>query len=241
MLACTGKRDPPTGKERRHGGIIFSDEDESDDRQHARGRGRTMVEGQEMCRLVVTACMSEESRDGGDYTVYVMRCVMKGFNNGDGRSGNDPLTWEVRRRYSEFHELHTRLKALGSVNADLPSKNPLSKLLSKVVKSRETGLQEYINAVLEHCSDDQCVLLSKFLKVGRHIKALNSDSSFSSATSSRDMTRHSNPSPPTGPVRRPAVGVGGDGGAGGDAPWHSSDRVPLSTGAGLSYQTFPIL
>ena len=186
-----------------------------------------------MCRLVVAACTSEESRDGGDYTVYVMRCVMKGFsnNNGDGRAtSSDPLTWEVRRRYSEFHELHTRLKALGSVTADLPSKNPLSKFLSKVVKSRETGLQEYINAILEHCSDDQCVLLSKFLKVGRHIKALNSDSSFSSATSSRDMARRTDPSPPRGPVRRPPAS--GDAGAGADAAWHSSDGPTMPSGTG---------
>jgi hypothetical protein len=184
----------------------------------------------------VAACSAEECRDGGDYTVYVLRCVMKGFNSRDSRGGSDPLTWDVRRRYSEFHELHTRLKALGTVNADLPSKNPLSKFLSKVVKSRESGLQEYMNAVLEHCSDDQCVLLSKFLKVGRHIKALNPDSSFSSAASSvassrhSDMARRSDPSPPKGPVRRPAPAAAGGGAVGADAhgPWLSSS---LSAGS----------
>jgi hypothetical protein len=97
-----------------------------------------------------------------------------------------------------------------------------------------------MNAVLEHCSDDQCFLLSKFLKVGRHIKALNPDSFFSSfsfVASSRhsDMARRSDPSPPKGPIRRSAAAVagGGDAGAGADAPWHSSS---LSTGP-----NFPLL
>jgi hypothetical protein len=35
---------------------------------------------------------------------------------------------------------------------------------------REVGLRDYLNAVLGHCNDDQCVLLSRFLHVNRHVR-----------------------------------------------------------------------
>ena len=31
------------------------------------------------------------------------------------------------------------------------------------------GLAEYLNLVLERCSDDQCLVLAKFLHVNKHI------------------------------------------------------------------------
>jgi hypothetical protein len=37
---------------------------------------------------------------------------------------------------------------------------------------REVGLRDYLNAVLGHCNDDQCVLLSRFLHVNRHVRQL---------------------------------------------------------------------
>jgi hypothetical protein len=43
----------------------------------------------------------------------------------------------------------------------------------KIERERERGLQEYLNAVLERCTDDQCLLLAKFLRVNKHINALN--------------------------------------------------------------------
>ena len=41
----------------------------------------------------------------GKHTTYCMRAVMIGAR------GTDRKSWEVRRRYSEFHDLHTRMKA----------------------------------------------------------------------------------------------------------------------------------
>ena len=229
MLSCTGKRELPQGRDRRAAAIIFTDEEASSDTRVMSRRGGDSDDGKDSCKLVVKSCTSEESRDGGDYTVYVLRCVMVGFHC---RGADEPLNWDVRRRYSEFHELHSRLKALGTVKAELPSKNPLSKLLSKVVKSREIGLQDYLNAVLEHCNDDQCVLLSKFLKVGRQIKALQSTSqagdSFS-VNSSRDMSRRQDNSPPprsTGDRKERDGQV-----AASDALWLAPSTTSMSAGA----------
>ena len=56
--------------------------------------------------------MSETVRTSdGKHTVYCLRAVMIGARGAERRS------WEVRRRYSEFHDLHTRMKALGAVHS----------------------------------------------------------------------------------------------------------------------------
>ena len=39
----------------------------------------------------------------------------------------------------------------------------------KIERERERGLQDYLNAVLERCTDDQCLLLAKFLRVNKHL------------------------------------------------------------------------
>eukprot|EP00960_Hanusia_phi_P034445 751078-Hanusia_phi.AAC.3 len=118
-------------------------------------------------QLVITACTSETVQGSeGSYTAYCLRCVLVGLG------GKERKSWEVRRRYSEFHDLHMRMKALGKVHAELPSKNPLIKmsmLRKEIERDRETGLQDYLNCVLERCNDDQCLLLSKFLHVNKHL------------------------------------------------------------------------
>ena len=66
--------------------------------------------GETVCQLVIASCVSETVRTGdGKHTVYCMRCVMIG--------AHDRKSWEVKRRYSEFHDLHTRMKALGAVRS----------------------------------------------------------------------------------------------------------------------------
>ena len=78
------------------------------------------------------------------------------------------MSWEVRRRYNDFYTLHTKLKRYGAVVAELPSRNPFAKMAS-VVRSREIGLQEYLQAVLSHCNDKQCSYLAKFLSVQKNL------------------------------------------------------------------------
>ena len=73
------------------------------------------------------------------------------------------VSWEVRRRYADFFTLNSKLKRYGAVVAELPSRNPFGKM-SSVVRSREVGLQAYLQAVLSHCNDKQCNYLVKFLQ-----------------------------------------------------------------------------
>jgi hypothetical protein len=128
-------------------------------------------------RLIVSLCTAEECQEesGAGYTVYALKCVMVGGlgpHYGHVQRGMDVISWMVKRRYSEFYALHTRLKTLGKVRAELPSKNPLSKFsFTRIVQSREIGLVDYLNSVLNKCNDEQCVLLAKFLKVNKHLKS----------------------------------------------------------------------
>ena len=104
-----------------------------------------------------TAAADEE---GNEYTTYVIQCSY--VENG-GR-----VSWEVKRRYTDFHTLHMKLKRYGAVVAELPSRSPFAKMAS-VVRSRELGLQEYLQAVLNHCNDKQCSYLTKFLQVQKNL------------------------------------------------------------------------
>eukprot|EP00287_Rhodomonas_sp_CCMP768_P008395 CAMPEP_0196726928 /NCGR_PEP_ID=MMETSP1091-20130531/8038_1 /TAXON_ID=302021 /ORGANISM="Rhodomonas sp., Strain CCMP768" /LENGTH=129 /DNA_ID=CAMNT_0042069433 /DNA_START=172 /DNA_END=557 /DNA_ORIENTATION=- len=80
------------------------------------------------------------------------------------------------------------MKAYGAVHAELPSRNPFA-LMSSVIHAREKGLQEYLNQVLERCSDDQCHLLAKFLQVNKHMsRSTKANSAHCSAHVSKDST-----------------------------------------------------
>lgn len=112
--------------------------------------------------LFVSAARATAAVDeaGNDYTAYVLRCSY--VENG-GR-----VSWEVKRRYNDFSTLHTKLRRYGAVIAELPSRSPFAKM-SSVVRSRELGLQEYLQAVLNHCNDKQCSYLTKFLQVQKNL------------------------------------------------------------------------
>ena len=107
-----------------------------------------------------TRAVTAHDAEGSEHTVYVLRCSYIE----DGAR----VSWEVRRRYNDFFTLHTKLKRYGAVVAELPSRNPFAKL-SSVVRSREIGLQEYLQAVLSHCNDQQCSYLAKFLQVQKNL------------------------------------------------------------------------
>jgi len=230
MLACTGKRDTfevAPHRDRRQL-LINSDQLSGMWDEGADGSG---VSG---CQLIIASCVSETVRtNDGKHTAYCLRCVMIGAR------GTNRKSWEVRRRYSEFHDLHTRMKALGTVHSDLPSKTPLAMMgamvREKIERERERGLQEYLNAVLERCTDDQCLLLAKFLRVNKHIDS-QSDAysngsgspvpSFSSTNvtnasmHSQDAFEHASSS------RRGGGVAGGKGGGDGGGP---HDRLNTAT------------
>ena len=163
MLACTGKREADSpARDRRQ---LLINAEFTVDMPWTEGES---VDDGDGAQLVIASCVSETVRTSdGKHTVYCMRAVMIGARGAERRS------WEVRRRYSEFHDLHTRMKALGAVHSDLPSRNPLAMMgalvREKIERERERGLQDYLNAVLERCTDDQCLLLAKFLRVNKHL------------------------------------------------------------------------
>jgi hypothetical protein len=102
-----------------------------------------------MSRVTVSSLVSEtaEDKDGGSYTVYRIRCCVIGAGNG---SGQGACSWEVSRRYSEFHELHTLLRTLGTVVTDLPRKNPFAQMMSAVRKSRYDFDKKYFGTRTAH-------------------------------------------------------------------------------------------
>lgn len=131
--------------------------------------------------LFVSATRATKVSDaeGNEYTAYILRCSY--VENG-GR-----VSWEVTRRYNDFFTLHTKLKRYGTVAAELPSRNPFAKM-SSVVRSRESGLQEYVQAVLNHCSDKQCNYLAKFLQVQKNLPAYQEKALAADSTAAQPAT-----------------------------------------------------
>jgi hypothetical protein len=70
----------------------------------------------------------------------------------------------VRKRYSEFVQLHTNLKAVGKVTASLPPKKLFGKLSDVVVKKRQEGLHIYVKEVLKSATPEQLRVVSAFLQ-----------------------------------------------------------------------------
>jgi len=112
--------------------------------------------------LFVSATRAKTAFDseGNEYTAYVLWCsyIEKGAR----------VSWEVEQRYNDFFTLHTKLKRYGTVVQELPSRNPFAKMVL-VMRSRENGLQVYIQAVLNHCKDKQCNYLANFLRVQKNL------------------------------------------------------------------------
>jgi len=82
--------------------------------------------------VVGTASETVQDVDGSTYTVYRVRVAVLVRQGGEQQQG---AVWEVCRRYSEFHDLHTLMRALGVVLAELPSKSPFA-MMSSVKRSR---------------------------------------------------------------------------------------------------------
>ncbi len=110
--------------------------------------------------------MSSETVDdgeGGKVVEYIFRCYAF--------VGNDRPIWEVRRRESDFQKLHSHLKKKGEVLAEYPTSNFFSKIGAGFLSRRkEDSFKEYLNSMLNHCSDEQCVLLCKFLRVNKQVQ-----------------------------------------------------------------------
>jgi len=92
------------------------------------------------------------------YTEYIVVCA-QGVSR-----------WEVRKRYSEFQQLHTDLKARGRVDAQLPPKKLFGKLSDAVISKRQDGLNDYLLRVHRAASPEQRGVLGSFLRVPQAVR-----------------------------------------------------------------------
>lgn len=116
-------------------------------------------------QVVVKSMISEkiETDDGSKTTQYHFRCCAL--------LGNEDTSWEVRRQEKDFWKLHLHLKKKGCVSVEFPSKSFISAFGSGLLmRRREDAMKDYLNSVLSHCNDEQCVLLCKFLRVNKHVQ-----------------------------------------------------------------------
>jgi len=90
---------------------------------------------------------------GRSHTLYTVQC-----SAGVAR-------WEVRKRFSDFVQLHTTLQTRQKVTAALPPKRMFGKMTDAVIKLRQEGLEEYLHAVLRDLESEQVRMLYTFLQL----------------------------------------------------------------------------
>uniref|UniRef100_H2TMC7 PX domain-containing protein n=1 Tax=Takifugu rubripes TaxID=31033 RepID=H2TMC7_TAKRU len=87
-----------------------------------------------------------------NYTVYIIEVT-------DGQH-----TWRVKHRYSDFHDLHEKLKAEEKVDQGLlPPKKMLGKNSKSLVELRQKELELYLQTLLLQFTEAMPTLLAKFL------------------------------------------------------------------------------
>jgi hypothetical protein len=136
-------------------------------------------------QVVVTAMSSEtvDDGDGGKVVEYIFRCYAF--------VGNDRPIWEVRRRECDFQKLHMHLKKKGDVIAEYPSPTFFSKIGAGFLSRRkEDSFKEYLNSMLNHCSDEQCVLLCKFLRVNKQVQLCKAHSEENDSLAAQSVPRN---------------------------------------------------
>ncbi|KAI9308239.1 PXA domain-containing protein [Cunninghamella echinulata] len=95
----------------------------------------------------------------GDFALYVIEIQQVGMD------GNYASGWIVARRYSEFFELHQKLKTIypNVKMIEFPAKWPLLKLQKSFVEARRINLERYLKKLLEHPDICQSEALRIFL------------------------------------------------------------------------------
>lgn len=85
-----------------------------------------------------------KEEDGREYAVYVVEVQRKAGEQ------MPAATWTIKRRYSEFHELHQRLRIkYPSVrNLDFPRRRMVMKLQSDFLSKRRAALEKYLRNIL---------------------------------------------------------------------------------------------
>jgi sorting nexin-25 len=94
--------------------------------------------------IKIKSIMVGKEEDGREYAVYVVEVHRKAGEQMPAAS------WVVTRRYSEFHDLHQRLREkYPSVrNLDFPRRRMVMKLQSDFLQKRRLGLEKYLRELL---------------------------------------------------------------------------------------------
>lgn len=94
--------------------------------------------------IKIKSIMAGKEEDGREYAVYVVEVNRKAGEQMPAAS------WVVSRRYSEFHELHQRLREkYPSVrNLDFPRRRMVMKLQSDFLQKRRHALEKYLRELL---------------------------------------------------------------------------------------------
>jgi sorting nexin-25 len=94
--------------------------------------------------IKIKSIMVGKEDDGREYAVYVVEVQRKAGEQ------MPAATWTITRRYSEFHELHQRLRMkYHSVrNLDFPRRRMVMKLQSDFLHKRRLALEKYLREIL---------------------------------------------------------------------------------------------
>jgi sorting nexin-25 len=94
--------------------------------------------------IKIKSIMVGKEDDGREYAVYVVEVQRKAGEQ------MPAATWTITRRYSEFHELHQRLRLkYPSVrNLDFPRRRMVMKLQSDFLHKRRLALEKYLREIL---------------------------------------------------------------------------------------------
>ncbi|TVY76152.1 tRNA (guanine-N(7)-)-methyltransferase [Lachnellula suecica] len=94
--------------------------------------------------IKIKSIMVGKEEDGREYAVYLIEVQRKAGEQ------MPAATWTITRRYSEFHELHQRLRIrYPSVrNLDFPRRRMVMKLQSDFLHKRRVALEKYLREIL---------------------------------------------------------------------------------------------
>jgi len=97
-------------------------------------------------KISIRSIMVGKEDDGHEFALYVIEVQRRAGEKGS------PVTWAIMRRYSEFYDLHKRLRARYSSVCDLefPKKQMVFTLQKEFLRKRRAALERYLRDLLTY-------------------------------------------------------------------------------------------
>ena len=120
--------------------------------------------------IKIKSIMVGKEDDGQEFALYVIEVQRKAGENMSAAS------WAVARRYSEFHDLHQRLRNIYPAvrNLDFPRRRLVMKLQREFLHKRRVGLENYLRQLLQSPAVCRSRDLRAFLSQSAIISTTNS-------------------------------------------------------------------